>query len=512
MKGKARIEVRKFDGAEFRRAVVEACGCCDIEPAPQVRYLENYLRRDLNAATLVIEREYTDRHYMEEFATYYSKLLHAPSPRTTRLHLFDDTYEPAAVEAMLQGVSADAHATTEVNLNGAYLGFVVVRPFEHAPIGRTVLKHVSEGKGRRDFSPARLDNTVHLAGLNLSVQGLPFQQQDQGVGACATTALWSMLASTFRQNGQRPPPPAEITTAAHLQGHRNRRFPALDGLTPEQMVAAIDHFRFTPALFNVESGDAFFLLALQCFLRSGFPVLIHVADTDFEYGHAICAVGLSADTESDDQVWASGSGPDESGVVLRFRSVRRIYIHDDQLGPYARCKFGRRNQEDGHSVPTLQIALADKEESWAEQFGGPMRIFHALVALYPKIRLSVRELIDAAVEWSDLVSRVVNNPLVELKFQLGGAFLRSLMVSERLPPDRCAAFALAADLSRYVGVVSLVDEAGTPFCDVLIDATDIRRNVVYSGALALVPYSDAMTAHFHDLARTGLFPADILIA
>lgn len=508
-----RIEVVQFTPTAFRRAVCEASGCDQISPPAQVQYLESYLRRDLHASVMIIERRYTDRHYIEEFSVYYCKLLHPPDSRATRLHFLDDSEDAELLVEHLCRACGGEHSQVEATVGGAYRGFVVIRPFAHAPIGRTALAHVPEGGGKRDFAPAKMQNAVHLAGFDLRVEGLPFQQQDQGVGACATTALWSMLAATFRHNGQRPPPPAQITSAALVHSHRNRRFPAVDGLTGEQMVAAIDHFGFTPGHFTADDGDELFLLGLLCYLRSGFPVLLHVADNDAEFGHAICAVGYSLATdEEDESIWEWPHGATMSVAGLRFRSVRRVYVHEDRLGPYARCNFLRRVDGARFPSPSLQIAIGGEHESWASSYTSPMRIMYGLVALYPKIRLSARELIDAAVEWGVVAADADLEPLVELRFELGGAYLRRLASSSVLPTDRCVAFVLAAELSRYVGVVSMQDKDGHPFFDVLLDATDIRRECDFAGVLAVVPYSDGITEHFRNLQAAGGLPNRVLIA
>ena len=55
---------------------------------------------------------------------------------------------------------------------------------------------------------------AHLAGFELRVRGLAFQQQDQGVSACATTALWSAIHGVAPKEGLSIPTPADITEAA----------------------------------------------------------------------------------------------------------------------------------------------------------------------------------------------------------------------------------------------------------------------------------------------------------
>lgn len=499
-----RLRDVEFTTHAFIREVTERVGleCCQI-PTPQIRYLADYLSHALHAERMVVESPYTDRHYIEEYSVYYSTLLHPPSTRTTRLHFFSYALEGTFTDALNSAAGGDG-SDAEARLQEAYLGFIVVRPFAAAPIGRTVLRHLD---GDRDFKPAAVRNTVHLAGFELFVEGLPFQQQDQGVGACATTALWSMLASASRQNGRRTPLPGQITNAAMTLAHRNRRFPAMDGLTAEQMVTAIDALGFTPRYFSSDDGDELFLVVLLCYLRSGFPVVVHLGDEGV--GHTVCAVGYSADAKG--EAWMCDLG---GGLSLRFRGVRRIYAHEDRLGPYARYDFLRRDPTaTGLKEPRFKLAIKYDHEQWAAtRFGNAMNASHGIVALYPKIRLSARELIDAAVDWVVLAADVGVDPLVEFRFQLSGHYLRHRVRSARLPAERAATFAAAADLSRYVGVISLREESGDPFVDVLVDATDICRDGPFAGVLAVVPFSENMTSLLKQLRDKRGIPDHILIA
>ena len=90
---------------------------------------------------------------------------------------------------------AEGHAASHTFLQNSYLGFSVIRPLPGSPVGRTVLPTFGPTTQlglRREFASIR-EYAVHLGGFELKVSGLPFQQQDQGVSACATTALWSSI-------------------------------------------------------------------------------------------------------------------------------------------------------------------------------------------------------------------------------------------------------------------------------------------------------------------------------
>src|SRR6266851_970531 len=163
---------------------------------PAFKYLHAYLV-ELGAVSVVVEDHYIDRHYLDDFARYYSRSFAAPPAYCKRLHFF--TLDPAKLDALFTKSCESVAARTEVENtlvpptgDQPYLGFVVRRPLADAAIGRTVLKTYPADGGRRHFEVVR-DYRVHLLGLTLKVQGLAYQQQDRGAAVCASTALWSAL-------------------------------------------------------------------------------------------------------------------------------------------------------------------------------------------------------------------------------------------------------------------------------------------------------------------------------
>lgn len=78
---------------------------------------------------------------------------------------------------------------------------------------------------------------AHLHGLTLQVPSLPFQQQDQGLGACATTALWCALARVTRADGGRAVTPLDVARAAPTA--RGSLVTASTGLDLDQMTGTV---------------------------------------------------------------------------------------------------------------------------------------------------------------------------------------------------------------------------------------------------------------------------------
>jgi len=169
----------------------------------QLRYVQEYAA-ELGCKTLVVEQFYIDRDYIEDHSVFYSKSLYPYPNYCRRIHFFME--EVARLQEQLQrivevgireGEEVYRQACREF-ADRTYLGFTVIKPLHGSPVGRTVLRCYPEkpenpaDSSRRDFSGTRV-YTAHLLGVELSVRGLAFQQQEIGVIACATTAVWSAL-------------------------------------------------------------------------------------------------------------------------------------------------------------------------------------------------------------------------------------------------------------------------------------------------------------------------------
>src|SRR5215213_1147247 len=109
---------------------------------PRVQYLVEYLTK-LGAWTIVIEYEYTDGDYLEDFVAYYSRCFAPYGRRCTRLHFFSRSFTTRGFRSAVKG-----DPTAERRLQDSYLGFVVARPLPEAQIGRTILQTYPQKSGR----------------------------------------------------------------------------------------------------------------------------------------------------------------------------------------------------------------------------------------------------------------------------------------------------------------------------------------------------------------------------
>jgi len=498
--GTVTIEAKRFGLEEFIDVALEASQAQGEAANDQLVYLAAYLATsDLRAGTMVVESPYVDRHYMEEFSRYYATSLRPPANSATRIHFFKHSFDDGELQQRFEAAaSGDAgYEDARQFLQDGYLGYCVVRPIPDAPVGRTVLQPYGDP---RTFETPRL-HRVHMGGLELTVSGVPFQQQEIAVGACATTAVWSALASVSRGTGQRSPTPYQITDAATQHYLNDRPFPADSGLELSQVLSAIRHFGFAPYVLRPRDQPGAFGMAVRCYLRSGIPVVLLVQD-GLDY-HAVTAVGYRdsyPDAEEPEPFLMEPNG------LLRSPGFARLYVHEDRLGPYARMSWITRDAEaEGGRVAIQHEKFRGAAYGYAED---PMSVYAAIVPLYPKLRLSARGLMKVAAEMLPTIRGWVgpdlyNDVSVELEFALSGKYAEEVL-RIGLTPDHRGADISGVRLPRYVGVVRFRVQ-GKAVADVICDTTDIhRRSPLYGSLLGIVVYAPSLVDAATDFAdRAG---------
>ena len=167
-------------------------------------------------------------------------------------HLDSATFHPTFLYEMLWDFAA-----------AAVLVYLIERRLRPRPPGVFAAYIALYCVGRFGEELLRIDPAHHIAGLRLRVRGIPFQQQEQAVGACATTAIWSTLARVMRSDGGRAPTPFAVTEAATKHFLSDRAFPASSGLEPRQILEAFRQFGYSPLYFEPKKEHAQFQLAVS---------------------------------------------------------------------------------------------------------------------------------------------------------------------------------------------------------------------------------------------------------
>ncbi|MCE5238723.1 hypothetical protein LLH23_09545 [bacterium] len=445
-------------------------GLSVVQRKMQDDYLRGYLTA-MAAKCFIVETRYVDRDYLEEHAAYYVRCFRPYERFCSRIHFFGEAFSQEQIDCIVAGASGQG--LTDLLLN-AYLGFVVIKPLPQMFFGRTCLKtYPPDGDGSRRYYPALVGYKAHVAGIELSVESLAFQEQDHGVAACATSALWSAFQATGRLFQHPILSPAAITQAAVSSGRLGRVFPS-EGLNTEEICQACRAVGLDAELFSFPAQpEADFKTVVQAYLSGGLPVVLLVELLNLPQGPALHAVTLSG----------FSTGASLEGC-WRGSRVSKVYAHDDQIGPFARMAVTSAEvQASGDTQPTEHTVLTT---SWLDGNGERSGVanvvavpLYAVVPVYHKIRLSARHLIRDVDRLHCLLTALAQ--AIELprpRASNWGIELRMLSELKRewrqdasLPAAEKARL-LPAFLPRFTWVITARDDDDVPLFDILIDATD----------------------------------------
>ena len=464
----------------------------------QTYYLESYLNT-LETKIILKEPKYFDRDYLAEFAAFYSVSAKGYPNICERFHFFSDNISHRTLRA-----AAGGSASASERMQDAYLGFIVKRPIPAAPLGRTVLKWFPDQYP--DTTPRVVASTrkyfVHIAGIELYVQGLAWQQQDTGVGACATISLWSMLHSSAFDDHHAIPTTADITRNAHKKHSFGTPVFPSKGLNILQIDEAIKEQDLAPLIIEGDIKSAGgqtvgfsrdrFSSTCASFIRSGYPVLItgKLKTCDRVGQHAICNVGFRS---------CIPSKGDPLVPDLADSNIAILYAHDDNVGPSVRLKvtvdttfISNESAEQGiepkqcvslHPEAPPKSGGASTSPPSTDDYGAfiPTQL---IVAVHNDIRTDPDTLHKASLIHASHIATLLNH-LAELN----GHQKHSLAVSSRF--------------------IKVTDYLGAELQDRLSSSSKESKNILAAVRLALTEKVNPMSLHIA-VVRVGLNDATIL--
>ncbi len=472
-RGAEPYEIRKYsvDGLKaFCDEVAQPTPHC-LETKRHIGYLDGYFRT-LKARTILAERDYTDRDYLEDYAAYYARCFQSYDRRCMRLHFFSREFARRDFEACLRG---DEKTLSPRTLQEAYLGFVVLRPLPRTFVGRTCLAVYPADNGQRHY-PATHYYTANLFGIRLCVNSLAFQEQDRAVAACATSALWSAFHQTSELFHHALLPPSAITAEATKRiPCPGRGFPNC-GLTEEQMAAAIMAVGLEPHFVDVSDLQVL-KSVVYAYTKAGIPAILLMRMAKLsgnryaaEPKHAVTIAGFRLPT----------NGPPRAGdFVSRALAMNELYVHDDQMGPFARLELDGKNVL-GLGKPTIKTCWPDKDRAIPEKL---------IVPLYHKIRIpfeAVSRIVEGFGSLLSVTGREVDLPVLcglewDIHLETLAAFRAMLLKENALRPEKQIA-ALIQRLPRFLWYARAW-RGNKAVMDLIFDATDINQASLFLGAL-----------------------------
>jgi len=168
----------------------------EVAQKQHIHFLKSYFGK-LDAKTIVVELDYIDHDYLEDYSNYYVKCFYDYHRKCARLHFFQDSF---SLEDFSRVLASENEALLD-RIKETYLGFIVVKPLPKTIIGRSCLKTYPTA-GARNY-PVIRKYSANLFGIELEVSTLAYQEQDTVAAACATSALWSVLRPPLKNLPQR---------------------------------------------------------------------------------------------------------------------------------------------------------------------------------------------------------------------------------------------------------------------------------------------------------------------
>lgn len=469
-------ELKNLLAAGSHEASVE-----DIAQKNHLTYFKEYFKK-IGAKTIIVERQYIDRDYLEDFSSYYVRCFDDYRRKCTRLHFLKEDLTETQFEELLLGGPQDKTQAAEDWLQSAYLGFIVVKPLPQTIIGRTCLCTYEETDNR--LYPITREYPVNLFGFSLKVKTLAFQEQDSVTAACATSALWSVFHGTGKLFQHHIPTPVEITKAAtDKQPRRTRQLPNKEGLVPIEIAQAIRSVGLEPLLSSATEPEAIKPL-IHAYLHGGIPLLLGFDLYDFNAPkqvqrrgrHAVAVTGynLSAKPPMAEQ---------ETGFLRHAMRIDKLYVHDDQVGPFARVLLDGKKINIQATPGAKRRLLWSMQTSWRSRQpnqymrGVPLMLF---VPLYHKIRIPYDDIEPQIRAFDFLLNEALSSlqntePRLVWDIHLTqvGRLRTSFLNMQGLPGERRREL-LVKPMPRFIWR-ALARLGDRPIFDMLFDATDIQQ-------------------------------------
>ena len=261
-----------------------------IQAKKHIFYLKSYFSVVV-PKTILVEEEYIDKDYLEDYSFYHVKSFHRYDRLCKRVHFFDVLFDEDDLHAFLQGTSGSLKEKLQ---DSHYIGFIVIKPLPRTYIGRSCLK-TYPSDGPRKFPTVRRFKS-HLFGIELSVVSIPYQEQDTEVAACASIALWSCFQSTGYKFHHYIPSPVEITKCAtEYYPFSIRRFPNR-GLAVDQIAITIRKYNLEPYVVSIPN-TLLLKYAVYSYIHAQIPIImlfeIYNSDNESQDFHAVTILGVS---------------------------------------------------------------------------------------------------------------------------------------------------------------------------------------------------------------------------
>lgn len=368
----------------------------EVANKPQLHYLCKYLETDhINCKTIVVESDYIDRHYLEDYAEYYARCFPSHPRKCSRLHFFSESFSETECIEFLEG----KNDSFSEKLRRTYLGFAVIRPIPRTIFARICLQPYKALQEDSNYRLITRRVEASLFGEKLTVETIPFIEQDKVVSACATSALWVALSAHKDVALNKLPSPSAITKAATSKSADAARVFPTTGLTPPQILMGLRSFGLEPSIvwtaersINELKAHIYSYLSNETTVILGGDIYAQNGGGDYKKlgSHLVCVTGYGME---------SFNGNSQQRLSLYSELLSKLYVHDDRCGPYLKIAVNPESfnvHPDPNKGPSTTERRSGKNEG-SSKYGLRMAVQDlstnyfvpsvAIVGLYHKIRI-----------------------------------------------------------------------------------------------------------------------------
>ncbi|MDR2425180.1 MAG: hypothetical protein LBD59_10740 [Prevotellaceae bacterium] len=283
----------------------------------------------MRICTIVLEKHYTCQSYLEDYVNYYARCYTPYNKYCKRIHFFSTKFSNEDFQnIMLQNSDAEQWH--------GYEGCMVVKPQPKGIFGITYLNHYSNNKSKNRYYTCLTTKTINLFGHEYQIKTMPFMEQDSIVASCATTALWMAFQTTSAFFGVKAPSLSEITMLAGYPDSTGKLFPSKK-LTLSQVCKAINNNGLISELRTDLTSSTDLKQLIYSYTKGNIPILLNLKIEQFEETHLVTVNGYRFDETIDNK-----------NITYISEKINKIYVHDGQIGPFARIsiKLTHENKAD----------------------------------------------------------------------------------------------------------------------------------------------------------------------
>lgn len=253
------------------------------------------------------------------------------------------------------------------------------------------------------------------------------------------------------------------------------------------MANAIRNVNLEP--FLIKATNYFILKAtIYAYLKANIPIIlgINLIDSNNDKSIGKHAVNITGYSNTDASM--SKSGNDE--LYLSSSRIEKIYVHDDQIGPFARMKFNRDDD---------CLSTTWSNNKGIENVKGVPEI--VIVPLYHKIRIPFEVILDLTYRLDSIIKKIdtrfhlgLNNIEWDIHLISNNDY-KSEIINSALKED-LKIQSLLSRFPKYIWKVSAI--LGDERLDLIFDTTDIEQGKIF---IQTIPFSKNLYKLFEIIAK-----------